>query len=36
LLCFKKDIKHIMMLALEVFYLKQIVKNIIPKQKMLD
>lgn len=32
----KKDIKRIMMLALEVFYLKPIVKNITPKQKMLD
>lgn len=32
----KKDIKHIMMRVSEDFYLKQIAKNIIPKQKMQD
>ena len=29
-------IKHIMTLVSEVFYLKQIAKNILPKQKMQD
>ncbi len=31
-----KDIKHIMTLVSEVFYLKQIAKNILPKQRMQD